>query len=198
MNCFVEMKKLLACGVMVLAGVTLSLTLTTRTVQAATMVGFPPGGTDSYSALASYSGFQPYNTIELFIISDTGTSGSFASGALIDLTFAGTLPNPNYSVTTGVNNTTGSGVIEAFFTGTPSGVLDIDIIAWTGAVGSTLTDLTFGVQLTNGSLSSIFLPLACGALEECHYRAPEPSTLLLLASGLAGLGFFRWRRKQEA
>jgi len=24
---------------------------------------------------------------------------------------------------------------------------------------------------------------------------PEPSTLLLLASGLAGLGFFRWRRK---
>ncbi len=24
---------------------------------------------------------------------------------------------------------------------------------------------------------------------------PEPSTMLLLASGLAGLGFFRWRRK---
>jgi len=27
---------------------------------------------------------------------------------------------------------------------------------------------------------------------------PEPSTMLLLASGLAGLGFFRWRRKARS
>ena len=57
----------------------------------------------------------------------------------------------------------------------------------TGSFADLLSDLRVGVHVigytTDGSESFVSAPI------------PEPSTLLLLASGLAGLGFFRRRRK---
>ena len=60
-------------------------------------------------------------------------------------------------------------------------------LTYTGNFVDLLSDLRVGVHVigytTDGSESFVSAPI------------PEPSTLLLLASGLAGLGFFRIRRK---
>ena len=56
--------------------------------------------------------------------------------------------------------------------------IDPSIIALGDSLGSALV----GVVTSSGSVNVV----------------PEPSTMLLLGSGLAGLGFFRWRRKREA
>ncbi len=74
-------------------------------------------------------------------------------------------------------NVATSGVVTAFYNGNP--ILD------SGGVIPATTTIYNGEDFAFARFSA-------------SSPVPEPSTLLLLASGLAGLGFFRRRRKREA
>ncbi len=57
---------------------------------------------------------------------------------------------------------------------------DSNDFSWTAAMADTFGMVNTGQTFTGGNQQPV----------------PEPSTLLLLSSGIAGLGFWRWRQKQ--
>lgn len=151
--------------------------------------GYEPVVTNSYTTSFGYGGFASFDTVEFFIISDTGSSGFFEDpGSIVD-GVTGSVINDSYTVANSIGSN-GTGIIELFFTGDPIGILEVDMIAWSG---SSVTNLTGKLTFSGGFLSG-FSSLSCGVFEDCHNRSavPEPSIVLLLCTGLLGIfGFAR-------
>lgn len=133
-----------------------------------------------------------------------GHSGFSVDGALgFTFTFTGPLPTQ-----AGVVWTDGRGDItfEAFG---PDGFTSLGTLTGTHAgsfiTGQTDEDRFYGVTNAAG-ISKIFISNASGGIEVDHLqfgnpatdgRVPEPGTLVLVASGLAGLGAVSWRRRRS-
>jgi hypothetical protein len=168
-----------------------------------------PVVTDSYRSGFLYgAGTDPFESVEAFIISDTGSSGFFEDPGIDyfeDATLTSGVPgsviNNSYALATGVGST-GSGVLLMSFTGDPIGTMVIDILTWSGAVGSsTLGNLTGTFTFIDGVLdvdSVVLGSLSCGVFDDCHNRAvPEPMVLGLLSIGLVGVGAATRKRSKK-
>ncbi len=147
-------------------------------------------------------GCGPFDTMEVFIIGDTG-AGPFQNDSTFgfnDASWSGTLVNPLYSLSTGNDVNSLNWTFD--FAGDINNTITFDFLIWDGGV---FADLTFAAtfQYINGSIANInqrfeppypFLTFPDGVGYD-RSPVPEPSTMLVLGSGLAGLGFFRRRKK---
>ena len=127
------------------------------------------------------------------------TDSDFTSATIIDFTFtfdngAPTItlsdlgpPGEDYSAVAGV-------LMDGFIFENPATFTDASLVFSAGSADyknlDDLTPLPFPVEINGGQ----WLLRGTAPITD---PIPEPSTLLLLGSGLVGLGFFRWRRKRE-
>lgn len=136
--------------------------------------------TEVIQVLLSITNTEPQggDNIDQIIARSFSPGNLFSSGNPYDFTFAATTIA---AIAPGVT------ALRLFGTLTPK-----NGVAPVGTFSS-----TFGsVQLANYAFTRNGPNVSLGTFTV--NVVPEPSTMLLLGSGLAGLGFFRWRRKREA
>jgi hypothetical protein len=117
----------------------------------------------------------------------TGSSTTFTSGVAYTFTFTGTLGTTTYT-TSGpwAINQTGN-----FFDLGTSGTYSTTVAGFTDTPG------TFNISF-QGPASSAEIPLYSFSGQGISNPVPEPASLVLMGSGLLGLGFLVRRRKFRA
>jgi hypothetical protein len=148
-----------------------------------------------------------FNAPSLDLSALTATSvGSGTSTLTIELSEIGFTGNPPSSVTgflTSLSGTNAQAVSVAFYADTSNSLFgmgtNLGTLSGSGTFATTNSSaftptsnysLTIFATITHTGKQSTSIDTAINAV-------PEPSTLLLFGSGLAGLGFWRWRKSQE-